>query len=132
MGVRFAKAYVDEVFAARDLDRVCHLISLVDQEPNLPEELWLFSRVYEWAPSRSGIWQYYEALPETLFLRIKSGLERYGFDELAAKFAEGRYSSGPPTFAEDFDDWLEEHASAIHAALFQLILPKKDYLIQAS
>lgn len=132
MGARFAKEYVTEVFAARDFDRVYYLISLVDHEANLPEEFWLFSRVFEWAPPRSGVRQYYEALPQEKFLRIKSGLEQYGFHEIATKYSEGHRTWNSLTSAATLEHWLDENSDDIHAVLLQLIKPKIDYLVGGS
>ena len=47
---------IGRLFAERDLSGLHHLISVTGQERSLPEQLWLFCRLREWAGSaRSGV-----------------------------------------------------------------------------
>ena len=58
MAAHFADSYVDRLFSERDFGAIYHLISVREMQRPLPEQFWLFCRVYEWAPARSGVWQY--------------------------------------------------------------------------
>jgi hypothetical protein len=128
MAVRFANSYVDRLFAERDFVSIHHLISVVGRDRSLPEEFWLFCRVFEWAPSRSGVWQYYEGLPDPEFERISQALDRFGLAEIAEKYRVGKRTWDGPDKAADLDEWLETNAREIHAAVFDLIAPRKDCL----
>src|SRR5262245_54663900 len=128
MPMRFANSYVDRLFAERDFEAIHHLISVVSRDRSLPEEFWLFCRVFEWAPSRSGVWQYYEGLPDAEFERISQALDRFGLTEIAERFRGGKRTWDGPNQAADLDDSLEAHASEIHSAVFDLIAPRKDCL----
>jgi hypothetical protein len=128
MPVRFSDSYIDGLFAERDLDAIYHLITVIAKERSLPEQFWLFCRIYEWAPARSGVWQYYEGLQDSDFSRISEALDRFKLGELAKKYREGKTSWNGPTKASDLDAWLDAYASAIHRQVFELIAPLKDYL----
>src|SRR5271166_437754 len=128
MAVRFANSYVDRLFAEKDLFALHHLISVVGRDRSLPEEFWLFCRVYEWAPSRSGVWQYYECLPDAEFGRISQALDRFGLVEIAEKYRVGKTTWNGPDQAAELDEWLGMHAQQIYAAVFDLIAPRKDCL----
>lgn len=132
MSVRFAAAYVDRLFKERDLDGLYHLISAVENEVQLPEEFWVFCRVYELVPSRSGIWQHYEGLSETEFKRMSEALDRHGLVEVARQYRHGRSTWGSPTQAEDVDEWLGVHTQEIYDAAFSLIVQKKEWLSNES
>ena len=124
-----AKEYVDRLFAEKNLSEIYWAISVVEQERELPEEFWLFSRVYEWAPSRGG-WQYYEGLSGEEFKRISEGLERFELFEIAERYRLGQRTWDGPTRATEVFDWLDAHADEIHDAIFKLIDAKKDRLAE--
>jgi hypothetical protein len=128
MSVRFANSYIDRLFAEKDFAAIYHLISVVSKERSLPEEFWLFSRIYEWAPARSGVWQYYESLKDSDFNRISQSLDRFGLEAIAQKYREGKASWNGPTRAVDLDKWLDTHTQEIHDQIFDLIAPLKDCL----
>jgi len=128
MSVRFASSYIDRVFAEKDLGKLYHLIDVVGKARPLPEEFWLFCRVYEWAPARSGVWQYYESLPEEKFERMSRALERFGLAEVAEKYRLGKCTWNGPDRAASLDAWLETHANRIHDAVFRLVAAQKDSL----
>src|SRR6266436_3257576 len=90
MSVRFANSYIDRLFAEKDLDGLHHLISAVGRDRPLPQQFWLFCRVLEWAPARSGVWQYYDGLSEEKFERMSQALERFGLGDLAEKYRLGK------------------------------------------
>ena len=94
----------------------------------LPDEFWLFCRIYEWAPSRSGVWQYYEGLSEEEFERVSRALEHFGLVEIAEKYRQGKMTWNGPNLAADLDEWLDTHQRQIHEAVFNLILLRKDCL----
>ena len=128
MGARFANSYVDRLFAEKDLAGLYHLISVVARERPLPEEFWLFCRVYEWAPARSGVWQHYEGLPEEKFQQMLGALERFGLAEIAEKYRLGKSTWNGPDRAAGVDAWLDSHAQQVHDALFRLVAARKDCL----
>jgi hypothetical protein len=128
MAVRFADSYIDRLFAERDFDSIYQLVGVVGRERTLPEEFWLFCRIFEWAPSRSGVGQYYEGLPEDKFERISQALDRFKLAEIAQKYRYGKGTWNGPDQAADLDDWLDRHAQQIHAAVFSLIEAQKDCL----
>ena len=128
MVARFANSYVDQIFAERDLGAIYHLISVIDEQRPLPEEFWLFSRVYAWAPARSGIWQYYENLSEKSFQQMSQTLRRFGLVEIAEKYELGWKTWDGSSRAAALDNWLNTHASQIHDAVFALVLERKDCL----
>lgn len=129
MPARFATSYIDRLFAERDLNAIHHLISVVGNQRSLPEEFWLFCRIYEWAPSRSGVWQYYEGLPEAEFERISQALDRFGLTEIAEKYRLGKTTWNGPDQAADLDEWLDTNTQQIHSDVFNLIAPRKNCLI---
>jgi hypothetical protein len=128
MVARFANSYVDRIFAERDFGAIHHLISVLDKQFPLPEEFWLFSHVYAWAPARSGVWQYYENLPDESFQQMNQALRRFGLVEIAEKYELGKKTWDGPDRAAALDSWLDTHAQQIHDAIFALILERKDCL----
>jgi hypothetical protein len=122
-----AHAYVDRLFAEKNFGEIYWAISMVERERELPEEFWLFSRIYEWAPAREG-WQYYETLPAEKFKRISEDLECFGLFEIAEKYRLGQHTWDGPSRAIEVFGWLNEHADRIHDAIFRLIAPKKGML----
>jgi hypothetical protein len=128
MSVRFANRHIDRLFAEKDLDKLYNLIEVVSKDRPLPEEFWLFCRVFEWAPARSGVWQYYDGLPEEKFERMSGALDRFGLAELAEKYRLGRSTWNGPDRAATLDAWLEAHAEEIHNAIFRLVAARKDCL----
>lgn len=128
MKVRFANSYIDRLFAERDLNGLHHLISVLSAQRSLPEEFWLFCRVYEWAPARSGVWQYYEGLPDDKFERVSQGLDRFGLREIAEQYRLGKLTWKDEDRIAAVDEWLDSHAEEIHRAVFELIAARKDCL----
>jgi hypothetical protein len=121
MRAAYSPAFVERLFLERDFDGLHQVISAVEQERALPEEFWLFCRVFEWAPSRSGVWQYYEAIPEATFNRVLACLEKYRMSEIASKYAVGRNCRGPSESLAALDNWLNDNAASIHTTVFLLI-----------
>ncbi len=121
MTASFSPAFVDRLFMERDFNGLHQLISAVEQERHLPEEFWLFCRVFEWAPSRSGVWQYYEATPEAIFNRVLACLEQFRMSAIASKYAVGRNCRGPSESLAALDSWLDDNAASIHTKVFLLI-----------
>src|SRR5712672_3067952 len=128
MSVRFANSYFDRLFAEKDLGGLYHLIEVVSKDRPLPEEFWLFCRVYEWAPARSGVWQYYQGLPEPKFERMSQALERFGLADLAEQYRLCKRTWNGLDRAASLDAWLETRAQQIHDAVFQLVVARKDCL----
>ena len=133
MTIEFADSYIDRLFAERDLLGLYHIITVMEQDRALPEEFWLFRRLREWAgSSRSGIWQYYESLPEEEFERMVQALDRFGLADIAERYRFGREAWNEPAQAEDLDDWIDAHEERIDEAAFDLISRRKDLLISKS
>ena len=128
MNTRFASSYVDRVFAEKELSLIYHLVSVREMARPLPDEFWLFCRIYEWAPARSGVWQYYEGLSDEAFIRMSQELERFGLFEIAAQYRLGRKTWNGPDRAAAVDEWLDLHAQRIHDAAFALIFDLRDCL----
>ena len=128
MVANFSNSYIDRIFAEKDLDTLHQLIEVVGKRRALPDVFWLFSNIYEWAPARSGVWQYYENLPDETFLRVMRTLNRHGLTEIAEKYEFGRNTWDSPDRGKTLDKWLESHVRQIHDAIFALVLEKKDSL----
>jgi hypothetical protein len=47
MLARYSPQYIDSLFAQEDLSALHQVISVAEQTRSLPEEYWLFCRVYE-------------------------------------------------------------------------------------
>lgn len=128
MGVRFSNSYIDRLFYERDMPGLYHLINIVNRDRELPEEFWLFCQVYEWAPSRSGIWQYYEGLSQEKFEQMSHALERFGLIDVAEKYRLGKTIWKDADRGASLDAWLDGHQQDIYNTIFRLIEPYKDYL----
>jgi hypothetical protein len=127
MPAPIAKAYVDRIFDEKNLGEIW-AVRVVEQDRPLPEEFWLFCHIYAWAPARSGVWQYYDGLPDELFKRVGDDLDRFGLFEIAEIYRLGRRTWDGPTQAAEVDRWLDSHADEIHDAIFKLIAAKRDFL----
>ena len=125
MPTPLAKAYVDQLFAEKNLSEIYWAISVVEKSRELSEEFWLFSRIYEWAPARSGVCQYYESLPREQADRIAEALDRLELTDIADKYRLGQRIWDEPSQAAEVDRWLDDNADEIHDAVFQLIADKK-------
>lgn len=132
MSALIAKPYIDRLFAEKNLGEIYWAISVVGKDRELPEEFWLFSRIYEWAPARSGVWQYYEGLPDEQFKRVSGDLDRFGLAEIAEQYRRGHRTWDGPTQAAELDRWLDSHADEVHDAVFRLIAAKRKHLTDAS
>jgi hypothetical protein len=132
MQAPISKSYIDRLFTDKDLGGIYWAISVVAKDRKLPEEFWLFCRIYEWAPSRSGVWQYFEGLPDEEFRRVSEDLDRCGFTELAEQYRLGQRTWAGPTRASEVDSWLGSHVGEIHDAIFRLIVAKRDHLTNES
>jgi hypothetical protein len=130
MAVRFAPTYVDQLFAERNISGMHHLISVVGRDRQLPEQFWLFCRLIEWFGStRSGVWQYYEGLPDEKFERISQALDRHGLSEIAEQYRFGRASWDAPDRASGLDQWIDKHEEQLERSAFDLISKLKDHLL---
>jgi hypothetical protein len=75
----FAASYIDRLFADRESVRLYEIVLAIGREEPLPEEFWLFCQLLQWASStRSGVWQWYENLPNEEFDRMAKALDRFG------------------------------------------------------
>jgi hypothetical protein len=123
-----SKPHLDRLFAEKNLAEIYWAISVVQQTRDLPEQFWLFSRIYEWSRSRSGVWQYYERLPDEHFKRIHEALTRFEFSDIAQQYHLGHTTWDGPTQAAELDQWLDQNTARIDDALFNLIVDQNDCL----
>jgi len=108
--LRYASAYIDRVFAERDEIALYQIVGAISAERQLSEEFWLFCRLQEWTGStRSGVWQYYEGLPEETFRRVSAGLEQRGLNKIADQYRFGKSFWDTPDQAAGLDRWLDDH-----------------------
>jgi hypothetical protein len=129
MAVRFSSSYIERLFATRDLSGLYHLISVTGQERSLPEQLWLFCRLREWAGStRSGIGQYYESLSDEKFERMNRALRLSELSEIAEKYRAGKSTWDETERAASLDKWIDAHEQQIDDAAFELALSQKEWL----
>ena len=128
MSARYSANYIDKIFSEEDLPSIYQAIEVVAQHSAVPEEFWLFCRIYEWAPSRSGVWQYYENLPGAKFERMNAALERSGLNDVAQRYQSGKNAWQNKDEMRKLDLWLEENAARIHKSLLALIGSQKDLL----
>jgi hypothetical protein len=129
MIIRFAKSYVDRLFAERDVTGLHHLIGVVSQDRALPEEFWLFCRIIEWiGATRSGVWQYYGSTPANEINGVTQALRRFGLDEIAEKYSAGEQAPTKPDRDESLDHWIDTHEQQIYDTVFNLIATRKDLL----
>jgi len=129
MAVRFARSYVDRLFAERDILGLHHLISVVGAERELPEEFWLFNRLLEWVGStRSGVWQYYETVSVDTFAKMNRGLQRFGLSEIAERYNYGKTARDGPDQASSLDRWIDPNRPQMESAAFGLIAARREDL----
>jgi hypothetical protein len=121
MVVRYSAEYLDKIFADEDLLAIYETIEVVSRARSMPEEFWLFCRIYEWAPSRSGVWQYYENLSDQKFERVSAALERCGLHDAARRYRSGKDARQDTEKMQALDSWLDTNAARLHASLFALI-----------
>ena len=125
----YADSYIDKLFTERDMLGLYQVIIAIEQDRALPVEFWLFCRLLEWSGStRSGIWQYYEGLPDEQFERISRDLDRFGLAEIADKYRSGRDLWNKPDRADSLDEWVDAHEQQIELAAFDLIFGHRDFL----
>jgi hypothetical protein len=125
---RYSARYIDKIFAEKDLPIIYQTIEVISQTRQLPEEFWLFCRIYEWAPSRSGVWQYYESLQDPTFEGVSAALERYGLHAVAQRYRSGKDAWQDEDKMRALDSWLDANAAGIHASVFALIQSQTDLL----
>ena len=129
MEPRYSNSYVERLVLERDRDRLYQLLSVLARRAILPEELWAFNRMMEWLGStRSGVWQYYEGIPEDVFARLRNWLLRVGWQELHARYTEGMAELSAGGNCAQLDRWLDEHDEDIVAALWHLVAPQIGWL----
>ena len=122
MRVRFASSYVDQLFADRDLSGLHHLVSIKERDQKLPDECWLFCRILEWiGSSRSGVWQYYESVPNETFERVSRAFDKLGYSDIAERYRSGMISWDGPDRARSLDQWMFAHEDAVRDAAFDMI-----------
>jgi hypothetical protein len=130
--MQFSNSYVDQLFAERNVAGLYTLVSVMERERQLPEEFWLFCRMREWVGStRSGVWQYYERLPDEKFKRMAKALGQFGFKEALEQYKVGQASWNGFELAKSVDRWILQHERELESATFELIAKRSDCLKQA-
>lgn len=133
MVARYTKSYVDQLYEAKDMFALEGVIDVVGRDRQLPEQFWLSKRLFAWCGwSRSGIWQYYEAIPQEDFEAIASALERLGFPELAKRYRSGMAGHKEPDGCDELDRWIDKHQAELESTAFQLIANDRHYLYDES
>jgi hypothetical protein len=133
MVVRYAKSYVDQLYEAKDIFALDGVIDVVGRDRDLPEQFWLFKRLFAWCGwSRSGIWQYYEAFSPADFQAVASALERFGLRELAQRYRSGMESWQKTKGCDELDRWIDTHQAELQGAAFRLIANDRHYLYDES
>ena len=129
MEPRYSGTYVDQLVETRDNLALYQLISVVGRRAELPDELWAFNRVLEWLGStRSGVWQYYEAVDQGVLSRLDAWFSRVGWQDLGDRYAEGMRDVAAGGNCDDLDRWLDEHEDDIIARLWSLALSQIAWL----
>ena len=128
MTARYSSRFIDQLFEDQDLSTLHQVIEVVYQTRTLPEEFWLFCRIFEWAPSRSGVWQYYEGLRAEKGERIAAALHRLGFRDIEQRYRSGFNAASDARKMTTLDAWLADNAQDIHARILALIRPHRDLL----
>jgi hypothetical protein len=127
--VHFAKSYIDQLYVEKDLFALHNVISAVIQERPLPEQFWLFLRLWEWCCStRSGVWTYFEAVPVEQLEKTAFALEKFGFPELANQFRLGMSTWNEPGACGPLDCWIDGNWSELEKAAFSLIANDRELL----
>ena len=133
MIVRYAKSYVDQLYDAKDMLALDGLIDVVCRDRQLPEQFWLTKRLLAWRGwSRSGIWQYYEAISQEDFEAVASALERFGLRGLAVRYRSGVERWQQPNGCDELDRWIDTHQAELESTAFQLIASDRHYLYDES
>jgi hypothetical protein len=128
--VRFAKSYIEQLYIQKDMLGLYHLITTTEQSRILPEQLWLFCRLLEWAGSvRSGVWQYYDGLPAEKFDRISIGLDNNDLAWIALFYRSGKTNPGEADQHDALDYWLDSNRRDIDEAALQLATSRKGWLM---
>jgi hypothetical protein len=127
--IRYAKSFVDELYDRRDIFALDSVIEVIERNRKLPEQFWLFRRLLAWGSwSRSGIWQYYEAISQEDFAAVASALERFRLVEFADRYRSGMATWKPPNYCDDLDRWIDLHWSELENTVFQLIHNDRGFL----
>ncbi len=133
MIVRYAKDYLDRLYDTKNVFALYSVISVVSRQRSLPEQFWLFLRLWDWCCStRSGIWQYYEAVPAAEFEFMVGALERFGLRELAERYQAGMTAWRRPEGCGELDLWIDGHWDELEATAFRLILDSRGSLYDES
>ena len=126
---RYAKSYIDQLYEAKDMSTLEGVIEVVGRDRQLPDQFWVSKRLFAWAGwSRSGIWQYYEAISREEFEAVASALERFRLPELAARYRSGMEIWRQQGGCDELDRWIDAHWAEIESAAFQLIANESHHL----
>jgi hypothetical protein len=126
MVIQYARSYIDELYAQRDLHTLYQVISVLGDHRSLREEFWLFCRLLEWegAP-RSGVWQYYECVAPDTYERVANILARLGLTQIDEPYRSGAATWRGPAAAGGVDRWIDDHEDEVQQVLFDLIAPHR-------
>jgi hypothetical protein len=85
--IRYAQSFVNGLYESKDVVGLYQVIGVVAQRRQLPEQFWLFRQLLAWASStRSGVWQYYEAISKQNFDAVASSLQKFGLVDWAERY----------------------------------------------
>ncbi len=135
MKPQYAAAYVDDLFARRDLAGIETLITIRMRSRPISDEGPLFRYTRGWVGAAyNGIWQYYENIRDHEADEIGRLFARFHLPIVKTKFDEGlrlrpRIQDDTSVY-RDLDKWIVENENAIEAAAYDAVVKIQDELKQ--
>jgi hypothetical protein len=131
MRARFDPSYVKGIIEAKDQSKLYHLLSILEKNLSLPDELWLSLRLQEWSGSdRSGVWEYYEGVSTEKFAKMHQALAFFGLREIADKYSLGMAEWNNSHRCDALEKWLWSNDTGIVEAIFNLAISRKEWLYE--
>ena len=122
MSVAYSASYIDSVLERRDAMALYTIISVRGQNHELPDECKLFIHLLHWLGSD---WQYYESLREKDYVEFCELLEKFGMQDVLAKYREGK---SLPLESVNFMKWFGENEPAILERVFPIVARASEFL----
>jgi hypothetical protein len=122
MTPRFAPQFVDHLYTDAPIDEFYGTLGIIERHAPLPPASWLLCRLVEWmSTTRSGIWTYYEAVPEPDQREIVSVLGNFPtLEPLAIQYSKGREVWKRPRDIAHVDSWIDADEHEMKALLLAL------------
>jgi len=124
MAAQYAKSFIDRLYDTKDVCMLRDVVGVIQTQRKLPEQFSVFTGLWDWVSSaRSGIYQYYDCMEHrdiSEFESLASGLAKFGFSEIAARYRSGMATCRDDE-CDDLDRWIDEHMRDLEAAAFGLI-----------